>query len=581
MSANNFSREDWENIDAAALFPNRLHANKLTKIDPVAFKKGEEDDGEWGNAPAEGGEPSPPQDGDMIKTSPPPEEQHHADQIYEMEGAGDSSADNREVQADKEEDRRTQSEPEEAEDMDAEEQGSDSSDAGADASQEGDMGDAAPVSGQPAEPDQTGEGGAALDKAPPSPEAKDGDTEKGAEQPVQKESEWVEELAEATSKTSEDVHGGDEATKDIEDSPNAANDGQNPDNHGAESGQGGDTGNGAAEGSENQEAGAEGGKEAADAESGKEAVDPFGAEAWEAQSARSVTYRLLSEVASKRPDTASGGGAAVDYSQQKGENASLRKIFHGVRELIRKLVSEEDFTARQDGTARWDAKTIARRVVRYQHTRIPGAKYRRPRENKIVFFVDISGSVSALAEMFMALMGGAAGLRGVHIVVGSEAHAEYEIAVPKPFKRVEDAIEFFRGALNHQNTHHPMGACSSPTDNTAWRRPYEHPFEPGVKQFLQDKGLWGTTTTCVFFGDMQGVHFDVKQLKEIVRTVRCLWLFTDEPGHYTHTDDLPRAVEAKLSIVYNVRSVNAFAWAVRRLAGSICSGYSLVAPPTS
>lgn len=66
--------------------------------------------------------------------------------------------------------------------------------------------------------------------------------------PEQKESEGVDEVAEATSLTSEDVHGGNEATKDIQDSPNAANDGQNPENHGAEVGVDGEEGSGDGQG---------------------------------------------------------------------------------------------------------------------------------------------------------------------------------------------------------------------------------------------------------------------------------------------------------------------------------------------
>ncbi len=66
--------------------------------------------------------------------------------------------------------------------------------------------------------------------------------------PEQKESEDVDEVAEATSMTSEDVHGGNEATKDIVDSSNAADDGQNPENHGAEAGVDGDEGSGDGQG---------------------------------------------------------------------------------------------------------------------------------------------------------------------------------------------------------------------------------------------------------------------------------------------------------------------------------------------
>lgn len=69
--------------------------------------------------------------------------------------------------------------------------------------------------------------------------------EQFSSEPEQKESEGVEEVAEATEMmSSEDVHGGNEATKDIASSPNAADNGQYPDNEGAEDGQEGDQGEG-------------------------------------------------------------------------------------------------------------------------------------------------------------------------------------------------------------------------------------------------------------------------------------------------------------------------------------------------
>lgn len=58
--------------------------------------------------------------------------------------------------------------------------------------------------------------------APPEPEP---DTESAT--PVQKPPEHVDEVAEQTSATSNDTHGGNEATGDIADSPNAADDGNN------------------------------------------------------------------------------------------------------------------------------------------------------------------------------------------------------------------------------------------------------------------------------------------------------------------------------------------------------------------
>lgn len=54
--------------------------------------------------------------------------------------------------------------------------------------------------------------------------------ETNEETPVQKEQENIDEVEEATSFTSEEVHGGKEATGDIKDSPNASDDGENDNN---------------------------------------------------------------------------------------------------------------------------------------------------------------------------------------------------------------------------------------------------------------------------------------------------------------------------------------------------------------
>jgi uncharacterized protein with von Willebrand factor type A (vWA) domain len=66
----------------------------------------------------------------------------------------------------------------------------------------------------------------------------------------QKEKENIEEVVEATFLSSESVHGGEEATKDIKGSPNPADNGENKDNKGAEAGQAGSEGGGEDEGGE-------------------------------------------------------------------------------------------------------------------------------------------------------------------------------------------------------------------------------------------------------------------------------------------------------------------------------------------
>lgn len=515
-------QEDWEVLDASKYFPEYRHANTVTQVDrPADMQKVEAPQDGFSNE-AQEGEASPPQDGDQYCEASPEEQAKHSDQLYEMEAGPEDkgSADDRELRADKEEDLRTE-----------------------------------------------------------KPES-----QSGAEEPIQKESEGIDEVAEATSKTSEDVHGGDEATKDIEDSPNAADNGKNEENKGAKEGKDGqgDQGQGDVPSSEgdNQEGDGNGvGNQPGDQPSdeaggeGGNGQNPFTfldkEEDWEKQANASawvkrMAHQFVDWKNHERRKEDAGGGKGVnyqDFDQWTPEDA--KAIFFKVRELITKLVSQPDPSKKEKGSAKWWLEQLIKEATSFQYHKIPQAKYNRPMKNNIVFFIDISGSVSSLAELFMALMGGAAGLPGVHIVVGSEAHAESEISVERPFKNVEQAIEYFRRALSGETAEGEMGSNAVIRD--AWYRPYEHPFEPGVVQYLKDHHLYNANTTCIFFGDMQGVHFEVSELKKIVRTCRSLWLFTDEPGHYTHTGDLPKAIEAQMPIAYGISGARAFLVAVRKV----------------
>jgi len=396
MSKQEFLVATWEDYDASALFPDRLHANKLTKIDKVNLNKVDQDeDGEQGNTP-DGGESGPPQDGDTVSQAPP--DQNHADNLYEMEGDG-GEANDREVKADKEEDLRTEK-PEE-QNGSADEAGQESSEGD---SQSGDSeSEASDAEGKESSQDGEPEDSDESDDA-------EADEAEGAEKPIQKESEGVEEVAEATSKTSEDVHGGDEATKDIEDSPNPANDGQNPDNEGAEDGEGGDSGEGDGSADGEAEGGQAGDGEANEAESDADnPADPFGEEDWEAMADNTAgainLLNDLSEVARKNQREEEGHRTTLPQYNFNRETtpAELEVVYRKAGELMKLFANEENLTERIHGAARWDAKTIARRAVTYKHHRIPQAKFQRPKEADIVLLMDISGSCAAQAEMFMAI----------------------------------------------------------------------------------------------------------------------------------------------------------------------------------
>ena len=518
--------ESWEIADASAYFPtegraeDRLHVNKLTQVD----QKDMEYVPDAGGGELQGGDhDGRPQDGDSYTDGDP--DAGHVDDAFEMDGLEGGFPDDRELKADRTEDERS-------EDGDGD---------------DGERGDSVDE-GTEAETEQ---------EAPAKPKP-----EPDPVKPVQKDPEGVQEVAEATSQTSEDVHGGDEATKDIEDSPNAADNGENADNQGASSGEDGEDG---ADPSGNLQPG--------DEDAGGGTIDePLMQEDWERRAEQSAEDSVREQAirewqSTRRPEDANGGGAKVDYrSFQKMDVTSLRAVFHKVRELVRRLLSDEDLTQKSLGGSRWWGEEVVRRAMGFQHHLLPSARYEHPVKNRLVFFVDVSGSVQSLAELFMSLMGGAAGLPGVKIVVGSEAHAENEIVVERPFADVETAIEFFRSSINGHVCDDPLcPTCKGKIRNTGWQRAYESPFEPAVIQYLRDHDMFDGNTTCIFFGDMQGVHFNLPELRTIVRTCRCLWLFTDEPGHYTHTGDLPIALRAGMPIAYNIRNATRFVRAVRRI----------------
>lgn len=388
--------ESWELFDADALFPPpRLHANKVTKVDKKeGMKKVAPPEGGFGD-PAD---PSNPEELGDTYCDASADQKGHVDDLMEMEGLEGGTPDNRDVQADKTEDKRTQKDSSEEESAEKEASGQEPAEA----------------KGEKAQPPKDGK------EAPKQKE--------GAEKPIQKESEGVKEVAEATSKTSEDVHGGDEATKDIEDSPNAADDGKNPDNHGAEKGKGGEDGEGeeGADGAGNPGDGTGDGQGdcSGDPETGSkdQGKDPMAKEDWEAKADQTASSAnlldMLDELEAKSRDEKGHRTGLPNYNfNRESSPVELEIAFRKASELLRKFANEEDLTKRSDGNARWDARVLVRNVVAYRHPRIPSSKYERPKNADICILLDISGSCAQQAEMFMAIAAGSIGC-GVRVFVG-------------------------------------------------------------------------------------------------------------------------------------------------------------------
>jgi len=258
----------------------------------------------------------------------------------------------------------------------------------------------------------------------------------------------------------------------------------------------------------------------------------------------------------KKSGQVTGGKGAIDYRSSADHLQLLDEnmiIFMKVRDLIKKMLTEHDITRKIDGELSfWDRKII-RDALAFNHTRIPADKFTRPLENNIVFFVDVSGSVSHLANLFMSLIGGVLGMPGVRVVVGNESHATKELVSDKPFSSPNESLKFLENRI-------------SLYDGTqeGWFREDDRNFEQGIMEFLNHYNLFKTTTTCIFFGDLQGTNIVIPRVRKIIHKCQCLWLFTDSPGYRTYNNDHAKLVEAGMAIAYNVNNAKNFAYSVSR-----------------
>jgi hypothetical protein len=485
--------EGWEDFDAVGLFPPpRLHTDKLTKLNKRDLNKVEQD--EFGEQdPSSSQEQEEPQDGDSYTDAP--QEKGHEDELFEMDGLEGGAVDDREVKIDKEEDRRTE-EPEPEAESEDEAEGK--------------------------EENQSSDGQEAS-------EAEEQSETEGVEKPEQKESEDVDEVGEATSETSEDVHGGSEATKDIEDSPNAADDGQNPDNEGAEAGEDGEEGEGSdgngQEPSDSQSGSGQGDVSQEDAEADEQSEaegSPMAQEDWEAKADHSAQHlaleNSLEELEAKARDEKGHRTSMPSYQFDRKESpVELEIAFQKGRELILKLAAEEDFTRRVSGQQRWDAKTLLRDVVSYRHPRIPSDRYDRPREADIVMLLDISGSCAQQAEMFMAIAAGAVG-QGVRIYVGYNGSAR--AAAMEPPKRLPRSYDQAK-AWVQQEINRVSGWDNARTIG-----------EWSFRQFVEEV----KPKTLIIFGDWDGINQYQRVVKDPkVRSTRFFW-FANEGGCGYHTE---------------------------------------------
>ena len=192
----------------------------------------------------------------------------------------------------------------------------------------------------------------------------------------------TQEVAPATSKTSEDTHGGDEASKEIKNSPNSVDGGENPDkkNKSKKTKDTGDKGEGSGTG-EKQES------EEKKQDSEKEESDYF------------ITTDGKNPSKSKPKTTPEDLQKAVEtLFKEKRKKQEEFKTQHRqeylkkyILEVIKKIAAQHAGIDKQDCSETFDKKQMLQHIVKKQNYKLLGDKYDLRDARYVQFFIDTSG----------------------------------------------------------------------------------------------------------------------------------------------------------------------------------------------
>ena len=200
----------------------------------------------------------------------------------------------------------------------------------------------------------------------------------------------TQEVTPATSKTSEDTHGGDEATKEIKDSPNSADDGENPDkeNKSKKTKNTGEDGKGDGSGTGDKQTSSEEKKESDDKKSKEEQDEDYfittdgknpskNEPKTSPKDLQQIVEKLFEEKKKKEDDFKS-----------QNKQAYLKKY---IFEIIKKIAAQHAGIDKQDGSETYDKKQMLRHMLKYQNYRLLSDKYDLSDARYVQFFIDTSG----------------------------------------------------------------------------------------------------------------------------------------------------------------------------------------------
>lgn len=185
----------------------------------------------------------------------------------------------------------------------------------------------------------------------------------------------TQEVALATSKTTEDTHGGDEATKEIKDSPNSVDDGENPDKKNKSEKTKNTGENGKGDGQSEKESNEKQDEDYFITTDGK---NPSKSKPKTTPEDLQQTVEKLFEEKKKKQE---------DFKNQNKQEYLKKYIF----EIIKKISAQHAGIDKQDGSETYDKKQMIEHVLKHQNYRLLSDKYDLKDARYVQFFIDTSG----------------------------------------------------------------------------------------------------------------------------------------------------------------------------------------------
>lgn len=217
----------------------------------------------------------------------------------------------------------------------------------------------------------------------------------------------TQEVAPATSKATEDTHGGDEASKEIEKSPNSVDDGKNPDkeNKSEKTKNTGKQGQGEGHGNEEKEKSdkddvIEGEKVGSKNKSDVENADVKKQKSdIEKQGDYFITTDGKNPSKNKSKTTPEDLQKAIEelFEKNKKKQEEFRTknreeyLKKYILEIIKKISAQHAGIDKQDGSETYDKKQMLQHMLKYQNYKLLGDKYDLKDARYVQFFIDTSG----------------------------------------------------------------------------------------------------------------------------------------------------------------------------------------------